>query len=111
VNGLCERPEQEGPEVPLLIIKWPDKTGALIGDIVTFSLKFTNRAPRPISDVVVSDSLTPRFEYIPGSAKTDHEAVFTTQPNGAGGAILRWEFSGPLPSGESGLITFQVRVR
>jgi uncharacterized repeat protein (TIGR01451 family) len=110
VNGLCQRPEHE-LELPLLIIKWPDKCGALVGDIVTFSLKYTNRASRPISDVVVSDSLAPRFEYVPNSARTDRESVFTTQPNTAGSTLLRWEFAGELPPGESGLITFQVRVR
>ncbi len=111
VDGVCQRPEVEAPEVPLLIIKWPDKCGALIGDVVTFHLKYTNRAARAITDVVVSDSLTPRFEYVANSARTDREAVFTTQANSAGSTVLRWEFPGALPPGESGLITFQVRVR
>jgi len=111
VNGVCQRPEHEGPELPLLIIKWPDKCGALVGDIVTFNLRFTNRAARPITDVVVSDSLAPRFEYVADSAKTDRVAVFTTQGNGVGSTLLRWEFSGALQPGESGLISFQVRVR
>jgi uncharacterized repeat protein (TIGR01451 family) len=111
VNGVCQRPEQEGPDLPLLIIKWPDKCGALVGDIVTFSLKYTNRSARPITDVVVSDSLTGRFEYVANSSRTDRPGIFTTQPNGAGSMLLRWEFSGELPPGESGLITFQVRVR
>jgi uncharacterized repeat protein (TIGR01451 family) len=110
VDGVIQPPPCD-VDLPLLIIKWPDKCGALVGDIVTFSLKYTNRATRPISDVIVSDSLTPRFEYVANSAKTDREAVFTTQPNVAGSTVLRWEFPGALPPGESGLITFQVRVR
>jgi uncharacterized repeat protein (TIGR01451 family) len=111
VDGMCLRPEQPAEDLPLYIIKWPDKTGALIGDEVTFTLRFTNRGGQPISDVAVTDSLAPRFEYINGSAKTDREAIFTMQPNAAGSTILRWQFSGVLQPHESGTVTFRVRVR
>ncbi len=111
VNGLCVRPEQAPVDLPLLIIKWPDKCGANIGDVVTFYLRYTNQGGLPISDVVVTDSLTPRFEYVAGSARTDREATFTLQPNETGSAVLRWQFSGTLPPRQSGTISFQVRVR
>lgn len=111
VNGTCLRPEQEAPDLPLHIIKWPDRDGALIGDVVTFTLRFTNQGGQPISDVVVTDSLAPRFAYISGSAKTDREAIFTLQPNEAGSTILRWQLSGVLQPHESGTISFRVRVR
>ncbi len=75
---------REPEDGPLLIIKWPDRYGALVGDLVTFTLKYTNSGGRPISNIGVSDSLTNRFEYVPGTAKTDREAIFTTQPNDAG---------------------------
>jgi uncharacterized repeat protein (TIGR01451 family) len=104
-------PITEGQDRPLLIIKWPDKYGALVGEIVTFYLKFTNQGERPITDVVVTDSLAARFEYGAGSAKVDREAVFTTQPNEAGSMTLRWQFPGTLQAGQSGMVSFQVRVR
>ncbi len=111
VNGLCECPKQDAPDRPLLIIKWPDKCGANIGDLLTFHLKYSNQGGQPITDVVVSDSLTTRFEYVPGSAKTDRAANFTTQANEAGSQLLRWEIQGTLQPREHGVITFQVRVR
>jgi uncharacterized repeat protein (TIGR01451 family) len=111
VNGACLRPEEPAADLPLHIIKWPDKAGAMIGDIVTFTLRFTNRGGQPITDVVVVDSLAPRFEYVRGTSKTDREAAFTIQPNEAGSSILRWQFSGTLQPHESGTVTFQVRVR
>jgi uncharacterized repeat protein (TIGR01451 family) len=112
VEGTMLGPEEAAPlDAPLLIIKFPDKMGANIGDVVTFTLRFTNRGGQPITDVVVTDSLTPRFEYVGGSAKTDREGIFTTQPNEAGSTILRWQFSGVLAPHESGTATFQVRVR
>ncbi len=83
----------------------------MIGDVVTFTLRYTNRGGQPISDVVVTDSLAPRFGYIRGSAKSDRAAIFTMQPNEAGSTILRWQFNGVLQPHESGTISFQVRVR
>jgi uncharacterized repeat protein (TIGR01451 family) len=96
---------------PLKIIKWPDKCGGLVGDTVTFHIRFSNAGDNPITDVVVSDSLANRFEYIPGSAKTDRESVFTVQPNENGSTILRWEFQGALQPGESGEVSFDVKIR
>jgi uncharacterized repeat protein (TIGR01451 family) len=99
------------PECPLKLCKWADCTCAHIGDVVTFYLKYTNPGELPMSDIAVVDSLTGRLEYIPGSEKSDRPAVFTTQENEACSLKLRWEISGTLPPGESGLISFQVRVR
>lgn len=104
-------PKVVEPEGPLVIIKWPDKECANVGDIVTFYLKYRNTGGQPITNVAVSDNLTQRLEYVPGSAKTDRDALFTTQPNAVGSTVLRWEFTAPLPPREHGIISFQVRVR
>lgn len=101
----------EPEEGPLCIFKWPDRCDAMVGDTVTFTLKYTNTGGRPITNVIVSDSLTNRLEYVPGSAKTDREAIFTTQPNDAGSQVLRWEITGTLSPHASGMVQFQVRVR
>ena len=112
VDGLAGKAADVEPaDGPLRIIKWPDKACVNVGEIVTFYLKYSNTGGQPITNVVVSDSLTTRLEYVKGSTKTDRDAVFTMEPNEAGSSILRWEFTAPLARGESGLITFQVRVR
>ena len=111
LDGSCPPPASPTPDRPLRIIKWPDKKGCNVGEVVMFSLQYTNHGSQPITNLAVVDSLTTRFEYIPGSQKVDREARFTTQPNEAGSTMLRWEFPGSLQPGESGLITFQVRVR
>ena len=110
-DAACRPATPPAKDGPLYIIKWPDKQCALVGEIVTFTLRYTNTGGRPISGIVVSDSLTTRFEYVLGSAKTDREAVFTTQPNDAGSQIIRWAVSGSLQPKESGVVSFQVRVR
>jgi uncharacterized repeat protein (TIGR01451 family) len=99
------------PDKPLVLVKCADRTSAQPGDVVTFMLRYSNLGGRPITDVAVSDSLSPRLEYVPGSAQSDRPAVFTTQSNEAGSAILRWEITGTLHAGQSGALRFQARVR
>ena len=82
-----------------------------VGDVVTFYLKYSNNGGKPIDDVAVSDSLTGRLEYVPGSAQASRNVVFTTQVNEAGSMILRWEVTGELMPGQHGYIRFQARVR
>jgi uncharacterized repeat protein (TIGR01451 family) len=112
VTGACPPPlALEPPDGCLKIDKWPDKCGGLVGDIVTFFIRFTNTGRQPMTGVVVTDNLITRFEYVKGTAKTDREAIFTTQSNDAGSSTLRWELPGVLPPGQSGIVSFQVRIR
>lgn len=111
VSSTCQTLTGELPEKPLKLIKWPDKNGAQIGDVITFTLKYVNEGSRPIRNVVISDNLITRFEYIAGSTKSDRPANFTAQPNDHGSFILRWQITTDLPPGQSGMVTFQVRVR
>jgi len=110
VSGACKSEPCE-PEMPLKIIKWPDLCTAQIGEVVTFHLKYINSGGKAINEIVVADSLSPRLEYVPGSAKSDRDTTFTTQPNEAGSVILRWQLNGPLPPRQFGVISFQARVR
>jgi uncharacterized repeat protein (TIGR01451 family) len=99
------------PDKPLVLIKCADRQAAQVGDVVTFILKYSNHGGQPIADVAVTDSLTTRLEYVPGSAQSDRPAVFTTQQNEAGSLILRWEIMGRLMPGTSGVVRFQARIR
>jgi len=111
VTAICGEPPQLLVDKPMHLFKWADRQSAEVGDVVTFYLKYSNNGSKPIEDVALSDSLTGRLEYLPGSAKADRNAVFTMQQNEAGSAILRWEISGKLLPGQTGLISFQARVR
>jgi uncharacterized repeat protein (TIGR01451 family) len=99
------------PDKPLVLIKCADRQSAQVGDVVTFVLKYSNHGGQPIADVAVTDSLTTRLEYIPGSAQSDRAAVFTMQPNEDGSLVLRWEITGRLMPGSSGVVRFQARIR
>jgi uncharacterized repeat protein (TIGR01451 family) len=106
----CNEPPRL-PDRPLYLFKWADARAAQVGEVVTFYLKYSNHGGQPITDIAVVDSLTGRLEYVAGSAKSNRAAVFTTQENEAGSVILRWEVSGRLLPGESGVVRFQARIR
>jgi len=82
-----------------------------IGDIVTFYLSYRNPGAEPMTDLVVSDSLTGRLEYIPNTAKSDRAATFTATPNEAGSLTLRWAIDDKLLPGQRGVVAFQARIR
>lgn len=108
---ICCKDKPEAPCKPLHLYKWASATQAQIGDVVTYYLKYTNVGGQPITDVALSDSLSGRLEYVPGSAKSDRDAVFTMIPNQAGSLVLHWEFSGALPANQSGVVSFQAKIR
>lgn len=111
VLACCKEVTPPPPDKPLYLYKWADRQSAKVGDVVTFYLKYSNVGGRTITDVSVSDSLTGRLEYIAGSARSDRDAVFTTRLNPAGSQVLTWEIRGPLLATQSGIVTFQARVR
>ncbi len=81
------------------------------GDEVTFTLRYHNGLHDPVTDLVLSDSLSGRFEYVAGSARMDRTANVTTSPNDAGGVVVRFDIPGPIPPGGFGVVTFKARVR
>jgi uncharacterized repeat protein (TIGR01451 family) len=111
VVGIYPPARQPQPDRPLVLCKLADRQTARVGDVITFTLKYTNQGGHPITGIVISDSLASRLEYVPGSVQTDRDAQFTTQVNEAGSLILRWEIGGSLAPGQSGLIRFKALVR
>jgi uncharacterized repeat protein (TIGR01451 family) len=103
----CDDPQRQ----PLRLQKWASAQAARSGEIVTFYLRYCNASGKPLRDVAIVDSLSPRLEYVAGSARSDREAIFVLQENAAGGQVLRWEIRDPLPPAAQGIISFQVRVR
>ncbi|MBX6312620.1 MAG: DUF11 domain-containing protein, partial [Isosphaeraceae bacterium] len=108
--------ELAGLEVPpnrpgLAVIKRVSAAEAEPGDVITFSIQYRNMGNVPISSVSVVDSLIPRFEYVPGSARGPAGTVFTAGENKAGSMELRWDLPGVIPPGGEGYVSFEVKVR
>ncbi len=97
---------------PLTVTKSVDPPGPKEpGEVVTITIRYANTGSKPVSDLVVSDSLSPRLEYIPGSAQTDRPANFSAADNEVGSMILRWELPGVLLPGQTGTVKFKAKVR
>jgi uncharacterized repeat protein (TIGR01451 family) len=100
------------PDLPgLSVVKESDTATAEPGEVVTFTIRWRNIGNVPIHSVSVVDSLLPRFEYVPDSARGPSQAVFTAAENAAGSTELRWDLADPIPPGGEGAVSFQARVR
>jgi uncharacterized repeat protein (TIGR01451 family) len=81
------------------------------GDTVTFTIRYRNGTPFAATDLLLSDSLSPRLKYVTDSAQTDRPANRTTFVNEAGSTTVRFEVPGPIPPGGTGTVKFQAKVR
>jgi uncharacterized repeat protein (TIGR01451 family) len=97
---------------PLTVSKQIDPPGPKHpGDIVTITIRFCNSGDQPLSQLAISDHLSPRLEYVPGSSQTNRAANFFLMDQEDGTQLLRWELVGDLLPGQSGVIRFQARIR
>jgi len=95
----------------LEIFKTADKKTAKPGEVIEFAIWYKNVGEQPVEAVSIIDSLPARLEYVPGSAKTDRKAVFSTKQNEVGSLELRWDIIGSIGGGERGVVWFKARVR
>ncbi len=112
IIGSVETDEITGGPDQMVVTKAVSPAGPVqAGDLVTFTVTYRNATAFPASDLVLSDSLSGRLEYIDGSQQQDRPANVTTAPNEAGSVVLRFEIPGPVPPGGGGIVRFQARVR
>ena len=98
----------------LVILKSVDLAAARPGDVLTYTITYTNNGQSPLSNIVIRDA-TPAFTVFQsavcgalGGGLTG--CGLTTQPAvGASGSVI-WSLSGTLSPGGSGTVSYQVRV-
>lgn len=95
----------------LRIVKLADHQVARSGDVITFTIRYDNTGDRELRDIVITDNLSPRLEYVPDSATSDRAGQLVENISNDGTLILRWELSEPLPGHTGGTVTFQAKVR
>jgi uncharacterized repeat protein (TIGR01451 family) len=101
-----------GPLCPLTVTKEVSPSGPVpIGEVVTITIRYKNTGNRPVSDIVVNDSLSGRLEYVVGSQQSDRAANFTATANEVGSLALRWEMPGTILPGQGGVVKFRAKVR
>ncbi|AMV34661.1 hypothetical protein VN12_21225 [Pirellula sp. SH-Sr6A] len=81
------------------------------GDVISFTIRFDNVGEQHLSNLVITDSLTPRLEFIPGSDKSSLKGTFTATPNAVGSEVLRWEITEGIKPGNGGVVRFDCKVR
>jgi uncharacterized repeat protein (TIGR01451 family) len=95
----------------LQIVKLADKDSAAPGDVVTFTIQYENLGDLELKEVQIVDNLTPRLEYIAGSAASTRPAELSATDNGEGSVVLTWNLNESLPGRKSGSVTFKAKVR
>lgn len=95
----------------LRVVKLADRSDALPGEIVSFILRIDNVGDSPLHDIVLTDSLTTRLQYVPESQTSSRDAAFAAEENEGQSLRLTWKFSGELKVGEGATVEFKCRVR
>lgn len=87
----------------ITIAKTADKTCAIVGETVAYSLTVTNIGNMPLDNVILYDPLTPQLEFIKGS-------LTVAGVNVPSASILAGISLGTLKPKQSIVITFEVKV-
>jgi uncharacterized repeat protein (TIGR01451 family) len=101
----------EFPDGRLQICKLADRSDAQPGEIVNFAIRVENVGDAPVSNIVLTDNLTTRLEYVEGSQTCSGGANFESFENEGQSLRLQWKLTDQLRVGESVTIRFQCRVR
>jgi uncharacterized repeat protein (TIGR01451 family) len=99
----------------LTIVKSVDKATAKSGDLLTYTILYTNLGAQPVSAIAIDDA-TPAYTTFASAACGALGAGLTacnltaSPPVGGSGAV-HWAFTGSLAPGASGSVSFAVRVQ
>ena len=95
----------------LRICKMADKSDAQPGDVVTFIIRVDNVGDSAVHNIIITDSLVTRLEYVAETQKSTAEATFSTQENDGQSLRLSWKLAKELKVGEGTTIEFKCKVR
>ena len=95
----------------LRIVKLADKEEAHQGETITFTIRYDNLGTEEAHGVRILDNLTPRLQFVEGSASSDRAGELNVTDNQEGSQLLKFELDEPLPGKTGGVITFQVIVK
>lgn len=100
----------------LVLHKSVDKTTALPGEVVAYTIRYTNQGSGPLSSLVIHDA-TPSFTtYVGGSAQCSLPlppgltGCAAAAPPGGGTGQLQWTFTGGLDPGASGTVLYSITI-
>lgn len=103
-----------GSSAAIALSKAVDKTTALSGDNITYTITYTNSTGQTISNLVVHDSTPAYTTFVSatnGTLPTGLTGCTVASPSVGATGVITWTFTGTLPTGGSGTVTFVVKVK
>lgn len=98
----------------LVLTKKVDKATARSGDVLLYTITYSNATPNALANLIVSDATPAYTTFVAannGPLPNNLTGVTVINPAvGARGAV-KWTFAGTLNPGQSGTVTFQVQVQ
>ncbi len=98
----------------LILTKSVDKSTAKAGDDITYTLFYRNSGNDAVGNITISDT-TPTYTTFrsgaTGALPANLTSVVTSFPAVNSPGPLRWSFTGTLPPGASGSVSFVVRLQ
>lgn len=103
----------EDPRGPgqLRVVKLADKSVAEIGETIEFTIRIDNVGGLELREVTLVDNLTPRLEYVEGSATHTIDGELLVEDNREGSSKLTFRLAEPLAGKTGGVLKFQCLVR
>ncbi|BCM91020.1 hypothetical protein IAD21_02884 [Abditibacteriota bacterium] len=103
-----------GPQSGLNLVKAVDKTTAKSGDLITYTITYTNIGNAPISNLVINDT-TPAFTTFSSATFTSPLPASLTgctiaAPSANNSGPISWTFTGTLAQGASSTVQFVVKL-
>ena len=96
----------------LTVTKSVDPAGPYgLGQEITITIRYANNTRQPVKDLIISDSLSGRLEYVVGSSAADRPSNVTTTDNEAGSIAIRFELLGTIQPGTKGIVVFKAKIR
>lgn len=112
IGSIAEPDELSNFPGDLTITKSVDPKGPYkLGDEITITIHYVNNTREAAKDLIISDSLSTRLEYVVGSAAADRPSNVTTAENEAGSVAIRFELLGAIQPGTKGIVVFKAKIR
>jgi uncharacterized repeat protein (TIGR01451 family) len=104
-----------GTNAGLQLEKAVDKTSALPGANLTYTITFTNDSTSPISNLKVNDSTPAYTTFVSAACGSPLPANLTgcsiTAPTSGQIGNIQWTFTGTLAPSQVGTVTFVVKIQ
>jgi uncharacterized repeat protein (TIGR01451 family) len=97
----------------LVLFSSVDKEKASPGDILNYTVMYTNRSRSPLTNVVIRDKTPADTTFIRASYGTLPKNILNIaikSPTVVTGGEIKWILSGSLAPGRSGTVTFAVKI-